>query len=149
MIHCGKIPIYCAKSPIQCKITCCGQNCTLNVWLHHENHTLSCTFSVNYTTFVKYMDHFHVQSRKFYTWQKKFTQAPQAVTNMRYAHQSHLMCRQLSEKMLYCHCIVTSALLLYHVLGVLEHCIVSRLTVLTLLACLTYSFVWPFLRICV
>ena len=71
MIHCGKIPIYCAKSPIQCKITCCGQNCTLNVWLHHENHTLSCTFFVNYTTFVKYMDHFHVQSRKFYTWQKK------------------------------------------------------------------------------
>ena len=86
MIHCGKIPIYCVKSPIQCKITCCGQNCTLNVWLHHENHTLSCTFCVNYTTFVKYMDHFHVQSRKFYTWQKKFTQAPPVVpvTNMRY-----------------------------------------------------------------
>ena len=71
MIHCGKIPIYCAKSPIQCKITCCGQNCTLNVWLHHENHTLSCTFFVNYTTFVKYMDHFHAQSKKIYTWQKK------------------------------------------------------------------------------
>ena len=29
IIHCGKIPIYCVKSPIQCKITCCGQNCTL------------------------------------------------------------------------------------------------------------------------
>ena len=83
MIRCGKIPIYCAKSPIQCKITCCGQNCTQNVLLHRENHTLSCTFCVNYTTFVKYMDHFHVQSRKFYTWQKKFTQAP-PVTNMRY-----------------------------------------------------------------
>ena len=55
IIHCGKIPIYCVKSPIQCKITCCGQNCTLNVWLHHENHTLS----LNYTTLVKYMDHFH------------------------------------------------------------------------------------------
>ena len=69
-IHWGKIPIYCVKSPIQCKITCCKQNCTLNACSHHENHTLACTFSVNYTTFVKYMDHFHVQSRKFYTWQK-------------------------------------------------------------------------------
>ena len=44
MIQYGKIHIYCVKSPIQCKITCCVQNCTLNVWLHHENHTLSCTF---------------------------------------------------------------------------------------------------------
>ena len=59
IIHCGKILICCVKSPIQCKITCCGQNCTLNVWLHHENHTLSRTFCVNYTKFVKYMDHFH------------------------------------------------------------------------------------------
>ena len=44
---------------------------------------------VNYTTFVTYMDHFHVQSRKFYTWQKKFTQAPPVVpvTNMRYDHK--------------------------------------------------------------
>ena len=30
-----------------------------NVWLYHENHTLSRTFCVNYTSFVKYMDHFH------------------------------------------------------------------------------------------
>ena len=58
MIHWGKIPIYCVKSPIQCKITCCGQNYRLSVWLHHENHTLSCTFCVIYTTFVKYMNHF-------------------------------------------------------------------------------------------
>ena len=106
MIHCGKIPIYCAKSPIQCKITCCGQNCTLNVWLHHENHTLSCTFFVNYTTFVKYMDHFHVQSRKFYTWQKKFTQAPPVVpvTNMRYAEKPFVVWysnTNISQKLLY------------------------------------------------
>ena len=42
---------------------------------------------------------------------------------MRYAHQSHLMCRLLSEKKLYCHCIVTSALLRYHVLGVCGPCL--------------------------
>ena len=40
-----------------------------------------------------------------------------------YAHQSHLMCRLLSEKKLYCHCIVTSALLRYHVLGVWGPCL--------------------------
>ena len=29
IIQCGEIPVYCVKSPFQCKITCFGQNCTL------------------------------------------------------------------------------------------------------------------------
>ena len=33
MIQYGRIHIYCVKLPILCKITCYGQNCTLNVWL--------------------------------------------------------------------------------------------------------------------
>ena len=40
------------------------ENCTIHVWLHHDNHTPSCRF-------VKYMNYFHVQSRKCYTGQEK------------------------------------------------------------------------------
>ena len=80
---------------------------TIRAELNHSNIQMESVESPHFISFTT-SNHLHHQSSS---------------ENFKWSHQSHLMCRLLSEKKLYCHCIVTSALLRYHVLGVWGPCL--------------------------